>query len=418
LVWTTQDQLITLKRYFRLSKGPSGMSHPSQKLRIGLLWHSMNSDNLGVGALTLANIDILEDVARRAGLSAQFVVLGWSDAKPAYLQRDNIEVVGLRMLDFVRPVGGLYGRLRGCDVVLDIGAGDSFADIYGMKRFGTMLASKMLALAARRPLVLSPQTIGPFNRPWVRMAALAVMNRADAVATRDDLSTEFLRKIGYRKAIIEASDVALRLPYHAATRAPGARVRVGLNVSGLLFNGGYTRDNMFGLRSPYAGLVHALLQRLTARDDLEIHLVAHVISDRSEVEDDHRANLKLAADFPDVVLAPKFRDPIEAKSYISGLDFFAGARMHACIAAFSCGVPVLPMAYSRKFAGMFGSLGYDVLADCRTETAEEILARFEDALARRAEIKDVMQACLRRGLARLQHYENAVSVCLESAARR
>ena len=39
--------------------------------------------------------------------------------------------------------------------------------------------------------------------------------------------------------------------------------------------------------------------------------------------------------------------------------------MHACIAAFSAGVPVVPMAYSRKFNGLFGTLGYKRVADCK-----------------------------------------------------
>ena len=90
------------------------------------------------------------------------------------------------------------------------------------------------------------------------------------------------------------------------------------------------------------------------------------------VEDDLTANKTLAEEFPGVIVAPRFEGPSEAKSYISGLDFFCGSRMHACIAAFSSGVPVLPIAYSRKFAGVFGSLGYDRIADAKTQTTEQI----------------------------------------------
>ena len=379
-------------------RAPINMTTSLPKVRIGLVWHSMNSDNLGVGALTLSNIAILEEAAEAAGVSPHFVILGWTDPKPHYLQRENIEVVGLRMKDFVKPIGGLYSKLRSCDIVLDIGAGDSFADIYGIKRFGTVLGSKILTLAARRPLILCPQTIGPFEKPWARRAALAVINHADTVASRDDLSTDYLRELGYRKEILEASDVALRLPYSAPRAKKDSVVRVGLNVSGLLFNGGYTRNNMFGLRSSYKDLIRSLLEWLSAENGYEIHLVPHVLSDEIEVEDDYRVNLRLKKDFPHVVLAPKFSDPIQAKSYIAGMDFFAGARMHACIAAFSSNVPVLPMAYSRKFAGLFGSIGYDVIADCRTETAEEILSKFKDAIARRDDLRLEVGESLSRGL--------------------
>ena len=50
------------------------MSYPN--IRIGLLWHSMNSDNLGVGALTVAHIVILREIAAGLGLDPQFGILG------------------------------------------------------------------------------------------------------------------------------------------------------------------------------------------------------------------------------------------------------------------------------------------------------------------------------------------------------
>ena len=105
------------------------MSSPA--VTIGLLWHSMNSDNLGVGALTLGNMAIAEEAARNAGLEPHFKVLGWDDPKPPYYSRSNIEVIGLRAKD-LNPLGGKLAKVaKECDLVLDIGAGDSFADIYG-----------------------------------------------------------------------------------------------------------------------------------------------------------------------------------------------------------------------------------------------------------------------------------------------
>ena len=68
--------------------------------------------------------------------------------------------------------------------------------------------------------------------------------------------------------------------------------------------------------------------------------MAHVLPEdgaRTHREDDFAANAVLAEEFPKLVTAPRFATPSEAKSYIAGLDFFMGARMHACIAAFSSG---------------------------------------------------------------------------------
>lgn len=388
------------------------------KLRIGLLWHSLNSDNLGVGALTVAHLEILRDVLAGLGREAEFTIFCWTDPRPFYFTRPGIEIAQLRMKDIVLP-NRFAAACRRCDVVFDIGAGDSFADIYGAGRIWRMLLAQNIVLLTGRPLVLSPQTIGPFTRRWARRLALNVMRRASAVATRDALSTGFAREMGYRGDLIEATDVALRLPFEPpAPRSPDGRVRVGLNVSGLLFSGGYTRDNMFGLKADYPELVRGIVRWFHDRGDCEVHLVGHVISKDHAVEDDRSAGLALAAEFPGTIVAPDFAGPSEAKSYIAGMDFFMGARMHACIAAFSSGVPVVPMAYSRKFEGLFGTLGYARTADCRTEDAETIMARIRDGFENRDRLKAEAAAALATGLDRLGAYETAVRALLSGMAGR
>ena len=62
--------------------------------------------------------------------------------------------------------------------------------------------------------------------------------------------------------------------------------------------------------------------------------------------------------------------------------------MHATIAAFSAGVPVLPMAYSRKFNGLFvDTLAYDHLADLKADGDGIILKKVEDCFAQRESLK-------------------------------
>lgn len=390
----------------------------ANEIRIGLLWHSLTSDNLGVGALTGGHLEILDGVAARLGLRPRYRVLGWADPRPPYFTRPDLEIAHLRMKDFVRP-GGLWRLLRGSDIVLDIGAGDSFADIYGRKRILRMFAAQAMTLMAGRPLGFAPQTIGPFAPGPLRAVARRLLARAAVVASRDDLSTGFAREMGFRGPLVEATDVALRLPFERpAPRPAGGKVRVGLNVSGLLFNGGYTRDNMFGLKADYRALMAKAVDRFLARPEVELHLVGHVLSSAQPVEDDRAAALALAAGRPGVIVAPGFSGPSEAKSLIASMDFFAGARMHACIAAFSTGVPVLPMAYSRKFAGLFGTLGYSANADLKALGEAEVLAALDAAYEGRAALKAEGAAAFARGLARLEPYEAAVGALMERAARR
>ena len=119
-------------------------------LVVGLLWHSVNSDNLGVGALTQAHIAILEGIAGELGLAVQFVVLGWFDRREPYATGANIRAMRLRSRHFLPGTDGLFAAVRGCDLVCDIGAGDSFSDIYGLRRFAYLVMSKAIVLAAGR----------------------------------------------------------------------------------------------------------------------------------------------------------------------------------------------------------------------------------------------------------------------------
>ena len=400
-----------------LDAGNPGTSRP---VCAGLLWHSSNSDNLGVTALTASNIAIVEEAAREVSCGVRFIVLGWSDPGRHQISGPNVSVFPMRGKTIVQP-GGLYAKLRECDFVLDISGGDSFADIYGAKRFMFNAMAKSAVIASGKPLILSPQTIGPFGRPWARAAARFLMMRAAAVVTRDGLSTAYARSLSIAN-VLEATDVAFRLPYTppAAFPAPGggAKVKVGINFSGLLLNGGYTGNNMFALKTDYRELVQLLMTRFLARPGCEVHLVSHVISTGIPVEDDYRVACAIAGRFPQAVVAPRFEHPSEAKSYIAGLDFFCGSRMHACIAAFSSGVPVVPMSYSRKFSGLFGTLGYGHVADCREKSAAEIADLVLQGFDGRAALKVSVDAGRAAALGKLEVYQQVLRQTLRAAVQR
>lgn len=380
----------------------------ARPLTVCLIMHSTRSDNLGVGALTVSEIAILDDIARNIGRAIEIVVVDWKDARTPYVSGANIRIIDLDGR-FLKDPRGFFATVRRADMVIDIGAGDSFADIYGAGRLVRMFVMKFLTHLARTPLVVAPQTIGPFTKGWSKWLSRLSLRLSALVATRDAKSTTALRDLGYRGEAIEASDVALRLPFDAPVLRTSGPLRVGINVSGLLMAGGYTGKNELGIGLDYPGLIRNLIRNFQARG-AEVHLVPHVIvrEGRMVREDDYRASETLAAEFPGTVLAPAFESPSQAKSYIAGLDFFMGARMHACIAAFSAGVPVVPMAYSRKFSGLFGTIGYDRTVDCTSETGDVIEAKIMAAFDARTELAAEAATALAQGLSKLARYEDAL----------
>ena len=386
-------------------------------LRIGLLWHSASSGNLGVGALTLANMAIVRGVAGELGLEPRFTIVGMRDGEvPSYVDRADADVFVVDRRSLLSP-SGCWTVLGRQDLVLDIGAGDSFADIYGPKRFFFLWLTKILTLARRRPLLLSPQTIGPFTRQPYRTLAKAALERADAVVARDDASLRVLGELAPKANGLLSVDVAFALPYaDRSDERGGRRARIGVNVSGLLFNEAESGRNRFGLGFDYARLMRRFLESLSRREDVEVHLISHVVSMTIAEDDDARVADRLHQEFPDTIRVPRFDGPSEAKSYISSLDFLVAARMHACIAALSSGVAVVPVAYSRKFSGLFGMLAYPELIPVSGMDEDRALVYLEGALAQREELAAHAAQSMKKVAALLDTYKAELARLMSAAA--
>lgn len=364
----------------------------ARRVEIGLLWHSLRAGNLGVGALTIANIAIIREVAGELGLEPHFTVLSMRETygQSALPEVDVFSIDGRSMLS---PSG--YARqVSQLDCVIDIGAGDSFTDIYGAKRFAFLWLSKLLVVEQNKPLILAPQTIGPFTGRLYRRAASHIMRRAAAVMSRDATSLEETKALAPDADAHRAVDVAFLLPFEdRSDQRGGPRLRIGINASGLLCSQAESGQNRFGLSYDYLNLQRRLIEYWLNRGD-EVHLITHANSLADKSDDDGARADSLAREYPDAVRIPSFAGPSEAKSHISGLDFLVAGRMHACVGAFSSGTPVVPLAYSRKFAGLFDLLEYPWYTPVSGASEDEVFAFVTDAFEQR----DKLQAAERAGM--------------------
>lgn len=283
------------------------------------------------------------------------------------------------------------------DFIFDIGQGDSFSDIYGKERFKIIDRIHKFARKFHIPYCFLPQTIGPFTDLTICNEALESINNASWVMTRDRQSYDYVKEIASEhKNIREYIDVAFFLPYKRAT-FDGNYIHVGLNISALLWNGGYLGNNQFGLKVDYQHLIHSIIKMFLSMPTVVLHLIPHVVVQERHVENDYAVAYDIQQEYNNerIVLSPFFLGPIEAKNYISGMDFFMGARMHATIAAFSSCTPVVPMAYSRKFNGLFeDTLDYHYMVDLKVDTEMHILDLIKQGfknrkMMRRAEEKQM-----------------------------
>lgn len=311
---------------------------------------------------------------------------------------------------WARAGGGLSAPARTIArsrAVLDISGGDSFTDVYGPKRFRAMILTKRLALRAGVPLILLPQKLGPFSNPDFKAEAVDVLRAAAAVWVRDAQSFDFLRAaLGddfdparHRLGV----DVAVALPKARPTGLAAAAANwlsrsqsfplAGLNVSGLLCNDKHAARQSFGLKEVHTDQIEALSRGLLEEHPaLRLLLIPHVHRPGGDAESDLDAaralKTRLGALGSRVLVLEDQLNAMELKWVLSRLDWFAGARMHATIGAFSSGVPTLGLGYTDKAEGVFAECGIgDEVVDLRKADARQVAERAVASFVNRAALK-------------------------------
>lgn len=291
------------------------------------------------------------------------------------------------------------------DRVADITGGDSFTDLYGTRRFIQGGLVKYLWLLYGKPVYFLPQTYGPFGRQWVKRSARYLLAKASAILCRDQSGYEAVRgmfraKPAVQERITLVPDVAFVLDAHPVKdgltdfieerRREGMTV-AGLNISGLLYHGGYTRDNMFSLKADYQSLAAALAGALIERNCAVVFVphvfpssaVYHVESDLDACRKTAESALKRYPEARLMVADGGYTHNI-IKYIIGQCDFFVGSRMHSCIAALSQCVPTVGIAYSDKFKGVFESVHQEQhVFDAKSSGVEEIVQRVGEVFANR-----------------------------------
>jgi polysaccharide pyruvyl transferase WcaK-like protein len=391
-------------------------------LRLVLIGAAPDTGNLGVSALCES---VVHTIGRLAPETQITVFDNGRGNGPATIADLPVHRQGLRhsrrlyepsslihaQLSLV--AGGMFENpiarsIREADAALDLTGGDSFSDIYGQRRFRQGLAVKQFVLRCGTPLVLLPQTYGPFADDANRRQAADVVRQASMAWARDAKSFGVLQQLaaGGGAAIHSGVDVAVALPTTdqgidldgrlAQWIDQRSRRLVGLNVSGLLYNAPQHNAQRYGLKADYPAVMRRLAERLLEKPDVNLLLVPHVVGeggDRSESDIAACRSLSETLGEPRrVAVAPAPASASRAKWLISRCDWFCGTRMHATIAALSTATPVAAIAYSPKTRGVFDTfaVGPEV-ADPRQLSTQTVVDALVASYERRAQTGATLQ---------------------------
>ncbi len=358
---------------------------------IGLMGAVINNVNLGCVALTISLLCLLEEVAKECNYTFEYYIYEdkYDDDKTKwvaetlgipldklhsipnyYCELDSVESIARTLYHFSRNLRCILS-IKKCDCVIDLTQGDSFSDIYGLKRFYLWSKNKEIVIKKHVPLILGPQTYGPFISSKARDKAKHIIEKSAMVIARDIESAEYIAGFSSKDVVI-GTDLAFHLPYNKL-KLSGNKIKIGINPSGLLLNNKIESTKFdIELKTNYDDYIYAVINYLVELENYEVHIIPHVGDEAYAINlSDER-----------LIIHPGFSNPIDAKNLISSMDVFIGARMHATIAAISSGVPVIPVAYSKKFAGVFGNICYDNVVDLRFLTTDEAVNKTIELILR------------------------------------
>lgn len=395
------------------------MNASSSPLRVVVFGAGLDTSNHGVSALCLSAVGgilqrepdaeiaifdngfgVRREQLRVLGREFPITLAGGRFSKKLY-RRDAWW--NMRMSARLGGLGNPGTRLiQQADVAMDVSGGDSFTDLYGDFVYRLVSEPKRAAIQMGTPLLLLPQTYGPFAEPEKRAdAAMLVKGARDAWARDERSYSELQSLLGdqfdperHRSGV----DLAFGLKpdfrpdqYEPKLRellVDEGRPAIGFNVSGLAYNYPETATERYGFKADYRQSIMRILRNVLEGSDLSVVLVSHVLSvtgnPESDVDAVNAVQKDLEADFPGRVHAsPVSLDACGLKGLVSRTAWFCGTRMHSTIAGLSSRVPTGTIAYSGKAIGVFESIGQgDQVADMRqmdTDTVvETVMSSFEE----------------------------------------
>lgn len=318
-----------------------------------VLWATPTHPNLGVAALAVGS-EMLLRKAFGPDIDVRFHATGGADL-PGNDGPVNISHAGPLLMQRLRQPGLIRDWITSFDIILDTRAGDSFADIYTLKRLVKMTQIGLYARQWKVPLAFGPQTIGPFENVIGRALGKLSLRSANLVMARDHQSAEAAASLG-RPVDLTATDVVFAIPLPPRDE----KYDILFNPSGLLWNENPHVDHL-----RYQTLVRDTLIGLESQGR-SVSLLAHVSAASAQSPDSDIVAVEAVRELiSGQIVAPA--DLFEARVAVSSAQLVIGARMHACLNALSTGTPAIALAYSRKFSPLLQGVNWHHTLDLRDD---------------------------------------------------
>ncbi len=306
-----------------------------------------------------------------------------------------------------------YQRLRQANAVVIKGGGFMYA--YRSRSYAYYLwyvcYHTLLAQRLGVPVVILPNSFGPFETPFSRRFIARLLDRCALVTTRESRSQQVLDQLIPHKAkpfpdmafllkVGEADLAWARKEFHKMEiRSDGTAV--GITMRPWRFPGHAHPQTAY---DSYLDSMVEFIRHLRAQG-LQPVLIAHVRGPGPHEMD------RLALDEcrtrlgpPPPILIDSEYDCVQMKALYAHLGYMVGTRFHSCIFAMAQAVPTLAIGYQGyKAFGIMADMGLEpFFMDIGNLSAGDLAERFASLQARQAEFRAKCRTYIARAEARLR----------------
>jgi colanic acid/amylovoran biosynthesis protein len=313
-------------------------------------------------------------------------------------------------------LASLAAELRRADLAVSCGGGYlySYARAFPGPAFWQVVFQVRLALGLGRPVILLPQSYGPFRSPVSRLVVRRLLRhpRLRRALAREEISLAWLRSLagggeGAGKVAL-CPDLALGYDAEGGHAAPFAadlpRPRFAVTLIDWPFPGDTRGRGRERKRERYLEEMAKACRALFARFGGSLLLLPHALGP-SPAEDDRRISRRLLERLGGTVPPDRLRlwpraddlSPAAVVSLLKGCDLLIAGRLHSAILGMLAGTPVIAVGYQHKSEGVMRLLGLEdsfvAIDDLR---AEWVVAKAGELAARGAAGREALGGALHR----------------------
>ena len=300
----------------------------------------------------------------------------------------------------LKPIyrGEVLKRMKDCDLVISC-SDENFKEsasllptnFYWIATWWSILFERtlevLMAKFFNRPVIMFPNSIGPFKTYVGRFLSKLALNRCDCLMLRDAISYKIAESLGINSTKILTADTALLLG--KKTRLSRKRDTEPLiGVSPGVYSHSLPADKVNEYIKEHA----AALDMAAEKYDLSIVFLPHYISGFKFDDLEISKLIWQSMENRERATIIQVNDVNEFKSLLEKVDMLISSKMHPAVLGVSSFVPTLCIAYDHKQWGLFNHLDMtEMVINIQEADRKTIFSKISLIWENRKEIKNLLQ---------------------------